>query len=262
MPVFYDQLNREVDLPHIPQRVISIVPSQTELLFDLGLDEKIIGITSFCTHPVDKTKAKTKIGGTKKLNIPLIKSLKPDLIIANKEENDRAQVEELMDICPVWISDINNLNSALEMIERIGAMLHVQGEAKKLNDNILRQFNQLKTPVLNLRVAYLIWRKPYMLAGTGTFINSMLQTCGLSNAFNKGRYPEVSKEMLIDAEPDVVLLSSEPYPFSQKHIAEFKIILPRAKIILVDGEMFSWYGSRLLQAPAYFKALLKAISAT
>jgi ABC-type Fe3+-hydroxamate transport system substrate-binding protein len=256
MPAFHDQLNREVFLHQSPKRIISIVPSQTELLFYLGLDEEIIGITKFCTHPQNKVKAKVKIGGTKQLNIALIRQLQPDLIIANKEENERDQVEELMNTCPVWISDINDLAGAIEMIEVVGEMVNKKPEADTLVKGILNQFKTLTNTILNQRVAYLIWRKPYMVAGNDTFINNMLQTCGLTNAFELNRYPEVNEYMLKDANPDIVFLSSEPYPFSEKHIKEFKAILPNAKVVLVDGEMFSWYGSRLLLAPGYFKSLV------
>ncbi|SDS91102.1 substrate-binding protein [Mucilaginibacter mallensis] len=259
MPVFYDQLNRAVDLPDIPKRIISVVPSQTELLFDLGLDDKITGITNFCTHPANKTRSKTTVGGTKKLDIDLIKTLNPDLIIANKEENDRVQIEELMNYFPVWISDINNLQGAVEMINSIGEMLDCKDKAETLTSSIIHQFDQLKPSPLKLRVAYLIWRKPYMVAGSDTFINSMLGQSGLTNAFDLSRYPEVNSDMLINARPDVIFLSSEPYPFAEKHITEFKVIVPNAKIILVDGEMFSWYGSRLLLAPEYMSGVIGAL---
>jgi ABC-type Fe3+-hydroxamate transport system substrate-binding protein len=260
MPVFYDQLNRTVHVPQCPKRIISIVPSQTELLFYLGLADEIIGITKFCTHPHNKVRSKTKIGGTKQLNIGLIKDLQPNLIIANKEENEQSQVEELMNICPVWISDIADLPGALNMIESVGEVVSRLTQAKALSQAIANEFSKLSNIKLNLRTAYLIWRKPYMAAGTCTFINSMLQVCGLTNAFGQQRYPEVSNEMLIDADPDVVLLSSEPYPFGEKHIAEIKRVVPRAKIILIDGEMFSWYGSRLLLAPAYFVSVIASIT--
>lgn len=242
-------------MPSTPQRIISIVPSQTELLFYLGMDEKVTGITKFCTHPADKFKSITKIGGTKQLDIAKIITLKPDLIIANKEENERSQVEELMNICPVWISDISNLEQATDMIERVGELVDRQTQAKKLSQIITRQFDELNIPPLNLKVAYLIWRKPYMVAGKNTFIDAMLQKCGLTNAFDIERYPEVDCQMLLNVKPDVIFLSSEPYPFKEKHIAEFKALLPSAIIKLVDGEVFSWYGNRLLLAPAYFKKL-------
>lgn len=261
MAVFYDQLNRAVDLPAVPKRIISVVPSQTELLFYLDLNADVIGITKFCIHPADKFKTTTKVGGTKQLNIELIKTLKPDLIIANKEENEKAQIEELMAVCPVWISDISNLDEAIDMITRVGELVDRKTEAQVLAAAIDLQFSQLTIKSLNLRVAYFIWRHPYIVAGKQTFIDSLLQKCGLTNAFNETRYPQVTADMLTAAQPDVIMLSSEPYPFTKKHINEFKTLLPRTQILLVNGEVFSWYGSRLLCAPAYFKQLIEIITA-
>ncbi|GAA3993557.1 helical backbone metal receptor [Mucilaginibacter dorajii] len=259
MPVFHDQLNREVNISAIPQRIVSIVPSQTELLFYLGLDRQIVGVTKFCIHPKEKVKLLTKIGGTKQLDLELIKSLKPDLIIANKEENERNQVEALMNVCPVWISDINNIEGALSMIQSVGIITGKTVAAKDLCRNITLQFQKFTLSNLNLSVAYFIWRKPYMVAGVETYIDSLLKLCGLKNAFNTYRYPEVTPADLIQANPGILLLSSEPYPFKQKHIDEFKQLLPHAKVILVDGEMFSWYGNRLLQVPGYLANLVKLI---
>ena len=259
MAVFYDQLNRAVALAATPQRIISIVPSQTELLFYLGLDAAIVGITKFCIHPQEIITKVTKLGGTKQLNMQLIHDLQPDLIIANKEENEQNQVEELMTRYPVWVSDINDLATALDMINRVGEVVGRRTEANDLSNNIDRQFSLLKLSDKNLRIAYFIWRKPYMVAGTGTFINSMLRLCGFTNAFIKDRYPEITPDDLFAAQPDVLFLSSEPYPFAQKHIIEFEKLLPHTKIILVDGEMFSWYGSRLLHAPAYFNGIINAL---
>ncbi|MDP9078789.1 MAG: helical backbone metal receptor [Bacteroidota bacterium] len=259
MPIYYDQLKREINLPQVPKRIISVVPSQTELLFYLGLYEEIIGITKFCIHPADKFKSATKIGGTKQLDIDKIKSLKPDLIIANKEENERSQLEELMQYFPVWISDVYDLPGAIDMIERVGVMVNRTTEASNLSNEIIQKFNGLKPAASPLRVAYFIWRKPYMVAGQDTFINSLLQLCGLTNAFDAERYPEVNEQLLIESKPDVILLSSEPYPFKEKHIHELQLIVPSATIKLVDGEMFSWYGSRLLEAPGYFKELITSL---
>ena len=242
-----------------PKRIISVVPSQTELLFYLGLDEEVIGITKFCIHPADKFKSVTKIGGTKQLDIEKIKALQPDLIIANKEENERNQIERLMKFFPVYVSDISDLPGALTMIERVGELVNREEAAKALNTAISSQFDALTFPQSNLRAAYFIWRKPYMAAGKGTFIDAMLQKCGLTNAFETERYPEIDAAALIKANPDVVLLSSEPYPFKEKHIAEFRAMLPSAIIKVVDGEMFSWYGSRLLLAPGYFEEVVKEL---
>ncbi|WPV02353.1 helical backbone metal receptor [Mucilaginibacter sp. cycad4] len=259
MPVFRDQLSRKVELSGIPKRIVSIVPSQTELLFHLGLNAEVIGITKFCIRPADAFRSITKVGGTKQLDIQKIRSLAPDLIIANKEENDRLQVEELMNICPVWISDIFDLDSALQMIGCIGDIIGKPGQANMLCVEINDRFNGIKLPLNRLNVAYLIWRKPYMLAGKGTFIDSMLQKCGLNNVTEAERYPQIDVAALVAADPDLVFLSSEPYPFTQKHMDDFKVLLPNAKVALVDGEMFSWYGSRLLNAPAYFKPLMNEL---
>jgi ABC-type Fe3+-hydroxamate transport system substrate-binding protein len=259
MPVFIDQMNRKVELLSTPKRIISIVPSQTELLFDLGLDQEIIGITKFCIHPSDKFKQKLKVGGTKILNINLIKELNPDLIIGNKEENEKNQIEELMQSFPVWMSDIADLDGAMDMIEKVGELTGKFTEAVELIRSINLGFSKLQIQFKDLKVAYLIWRKPYIIAGKRTFIDDMLQKCGLINAFDTERYPEIAVEQLKAATPDVVLLSSEPYPFKEKHIQEFKLLLPSAIIKLVDGELFSWYGSRLLHAPAYFEKLTREL---
>jgi ABC-type Fe3+-hydroxamate transport system substrate-binding protein len=256
MFIYCDQLNREIVLPSTPKRIVSIVPSQTELLFDLGLTDEIAGISKFCVHPEEKVKKVVKVGGTKQLDIEKINSLHPDLIIANKEENERSQVETLMSICPVWISDIKDMTGAINMIERVGELVGKAIEARRLAEEIARKFENLTVNPSNKRVAYFIWRKPYMVAGKGTFIDSMLQRCGLKNAFELKRYPEINPERLLEANPDLILLSSEPYPFRERHIDEFQAIVPHSIIKLVDGELFSWYGSRLLYAPEYFRCLL------
>ncbi|TFF35513.1 helical backbone metal receptor [Mucilaginibacter psychrotolerans] len=260
MPVFHDQLGRSVTILQPPKRIISIVPSQTELLFFLGLEAEVAGVTKFCVHPAGKVNGKIKVGGTKQLDLEAIYALKPDLIIANKEENEQRQVEVLMAQYPVWVSDINDLPSALQMISGVGQITGRAKEAALLTDKIRQEFVALVRPVTTFISAYFIWRKPYMVAGSGTFIDSMLLYCGFTNVFALPRYPQVTNQELIAAAPQLVLLSSEPYPFAQKHVEEIQALLPNAKIILVDGEMFSWYGSRLLQAPTYFKALLETFS--
>lgn len=247
-------------MPEVPKRIISVVPSQTELLFYLGLDVEVVGITKFCIHPADKFKTVTKVGGTKQLEIDQIRALNPDLVIANKEENTQLQIEELMNICPVWISDVHNFDDALEMIRSIGTITNRRTEANILLADITTSFNKLILQALNQRVVYFIWRKPYMAAGPNTFISSMLQKCGLINAVKASRYPEISAQELTEINPDLIFLSSEPYPFKQKHADELQELLPSSQIILVNGELFSWYGSRLLDAPAYFRQLINNLT--
>lgn len=260
MPLYNDQLGRTIEITQPPRRIISLVPSQTELLFDLGLDEEVVGITKFCVHPGHWFKTKTRVGGTKQLHLEKIKELQPGLIIANKEENVREQIEELAKDFPVWISDINNLEDALEMIASIGEITNKKNQATEITNQIEERFLQLQTTNHKLQTCYLIWKDPYMTIGGDTFINDMLRRCGLHNIFeDQKRYPEISIEQLQTTNCQLLLLSSEPYPFSQKHIDELQPLLPHTKIILVDGEMFSWYGSRLLKAPAYFEQLQNQI---
>lgn len=251
---FTDQMNRQVLIPFPPKRIISLVPSQTELLFDLGLDDEVVGITKFCIHPADQFISKTKIGGTKKLNLELIRSLRPDLIIGNKEENSREQIEELMAEFPVWMSDIKDLDDSLEMIAGIGDITGRVEEAQKMAKQIEHDFSNLCMGD-GARIAYFIWKDPYMVAGKGTFISDMLERSGFINIIQFDRYPQLTEEEIKELAPERIFLSSEPYPFKEKHLAEFQAICPTANVKIVDGEMFSWYGSRLLLAPPYLKTL-------
>lgn len=253
---FTDGMGREVVVNFPPKRIVSIVPSQTELLFDLGLDSEIIGLTKFCIHPIEKFAERTKVGGTKKLNIDLIKDLKPDLIIGNKEENTQSDIEELESLFPVWMSDIFTLDDAMRTITDIGELVDRAPEASYLNHLISAGFKDLKALALqnniDKKVAYLIWRKPFMAAGKNTFIDDILISNGMINVIKQERYPEINIAELAKLCPELVLLSSEPYPFGEKHIEEIEKELPNVKVILVDGEMFSWYGSRLVKAVQYF----------
>ncbi|MDB5230594.1 MAG: iron transporter [Chitinophagaceae bacterium] len=258
---YKDQLGKAVILPGIPKKIISLVPSQTELLFDLGLNEEVAGITKFCIHPPEWYKNKTRIGGTKNINTKKIKELNPDLIIANKEENVKEQIEELEKHFPVWTSDVNNLDDALDMIISIGAVTAKERAAQEIATSIRKKFSKLNDDEFYpYKTVYLIWKDPYMTVGGDTFIHNMLENAGLHNVFiTSTRYPEVTVKDLKENDTELILLSSEPYPFKEKHIEELQEQLPEAKILLVDGEMFSWYGSRLLKAPAYFLNLRKQL---
>ena len=251
-----DQMGQRVAVPFPPQRIVSLVPSQTELLFDLGLSEKVVGITKFCVHPIEARTKATVIGGTKNFNFEKIAALKPDLIIGNKEENYQAGIEQLAANYPVWLSDISNLPEALDMIRRVGFISGAKEKAEAMATEIDASFAALVTEETTISAAYFIWRKPYMAAAKGTFIDDLLLRAGFSNVFaGHARYPEISAEQLAAAAPQRILLSSEPYPFNEKHLAEFRAICPAAKIEIVDGELFSWYGSRLRKSAAYFSQL-------
>lgn len=261
MPVFADQTGRIINLQKTPERIISIVPSQTELLYDLGLDKEVVGITKFCVHPESWFQTKTRVGGTKQIKTEIIHQLKPDLIFANKEENVKEQVEELEKYYPVWISDVKKLQDARTMIQELGKITGKEIKANILINKIDDAFSRLEISKHKPKTAYLIWRNPYMTIGSDTFIHAMLEAAGFENIFeNKLRYPEITLEELSVANCQLLLLSSEPFPFKQKHIEEIQPQLPNTKIILVDGEMFSWYGSRLLKAPYYFQNLQQQVN--
>lgn len=247
-------------LKDIPKRIISLVPSQTELLHYLGLEEETVGVTKFCIHPKEWFNNKPKIGGTKNINISAIKKLQPDLIIANKEENVMEKVEALAADFNVLVTDVNSITDALQMIQQIGYLTGKEQTASTLITKIKNEFSKIIVPQSPIKTAYLIWNDPYMAVGNNTFINNIIQTCGLQNIFtHKNRYPEITIAQLSAANCQLILLSSEPYPFKQKHVDELQRQLPEAKVILADGEMFSWYGSRMLYMPAYLKRLIAQI---
>jgi len=236
------------------------VPSQTELLYDLGLEERIVGITKFCVHPYHFKSTKKIVGGTKKAHYEKIRLLQPDLIICNKEENTEEMVRLLQQIAPVWVTDIVTVEDNLEMIAQFGKLFNCRTESRKWCDKITSAYNDFQAFIKDAplqKVAYFIWKNPYMAAGSGTFINEMLQLNHFENIYSaKGRYPEVEiKKIRIEGDPDVVFLSSEPFPFKEEDAFEIGRFTHHAKTVFVDGEMFSWYGSRILKAFSYFRKL-------
>ncbi|MEO5776497.1 MAG: helical backbone metal receptor [Flavobacterium sp.] len=261
-----DQLGTIHTFENTPKRIISLVPSQTELLYDLGLEESIIGITKFCVHPFHFKSTKKIIGGTKKVHFEKIRLLQPDLIIANKEENTQEIVAELSKICPVWITDIITLDDNLKMISDFGTLFNKRTEAQKWIDKINfahKDFLDFVKDKEVLKVAYFIWANPFMVAGNNTFINEMLKLNNFQNIYEnrEERYPEIIiQKMRIQGDPDLVLLSSEPFPFTDEHAFEIGRFTHHVKTVFVDGEMFSWYGSRLVKAFDYFKKLHKSIA--
>jgi ABC-type Fe3+-hydroxamate transport system substrate-binding protein len=259
-----DQMGQKLTPPLQPQRIVSLVPSQTELLFDLGLNQEIVGITRFCIHPEEKVSRKERIGGTKDFDIEKIKSLQPDLIIGNKEENYEEGIAELRLYFPVWMSDIYTLDDAYQMMNDVGRITNRQNEARNIINEIksgFREFSIVNSQLSIPTCAYFIWRKPYMVAASGTFIDNMLDVFGVRNVFDGlSRYPEVTAEQLEALKPDFIFLSSEPYAFTEKHIEEFKNISPDSRVMIVDGEMFSWYGSRLRHTAKYFNYLARLMA--
>lgn len=257
-----DQVGNNILMGKYPQRIISLVPSQTELLFHLGLEDETIGITRFCIHPDNWYRSKKRVGGTKDVHEDLIRDLLPDLVIANKEENNREQVLAISQYCPVWTSDVSNLPEAVDMILEIGRITNRSEKAVSLVKEIRSGFENLPAKTTLIPAAYLIWKEPYMVAGGDCFIHQMMTTCGLTNVFGSyNRYPVVALDDLRRLSPKLILLSSEPYLFKEAHEKELMQDLPESRVLRVNGEMFSWYGSRLLLSAAYFSELQQQFKA-
>ena len=242
-------------------KIVSLVPSLTELLFHLGLENQIVGRTKFCIHPKSEVKTVPKIGGTKNVNIQKVIDLKPDLVIANKEENTRSDIEALQQSCNVHVTEISNFKQAIFAIDNIGLITNTAKKTTALIEEIENSFSNLKSNLQKAKVCYLIWQKPYMSIGNDTYIHDMLEICGFDSICkDQTRYPELTLEDIKSRQPDYIFLSSEPFPFKQLHIDELKAHLPDCKVFLVDGEYFSWYGSRMVGAAQYFRDLVQSFN--
>lgn len=257
-----DQMGREVKLPERPKRIVSLVPSITELLFDLGLGNHVVGVTRFCVHPAEARQNAINIGGTKDLKIGRIAELQPDLIIGTKEENTRRHIEQLQENFPVWLGDVQTIEEAINLITDVGDVCGKPDEGTEMANRVRKAFQTLNQQSSDgpMKVAYLIWKDPMMVSGSHNFIDSVITKMGWHNIFSEhpNRYPAIDYEELKAAQPDLILLSSEPYPFNKDHVNEFSALL-QCPTLLVDGEMFSWYGSRMLKMPDYLKTLKKEV---
>jgi ABC-type Fe3+-hydroxamate transport system substrate-binding protein len=253
-----DALGRPIQLSRRPERIVSLVPSQTELLVDLGIAERLVGRTRYCIHPHEKLTSVPAVGGTKRVDLGVIEALQPDLILAEKEENPQDLVNSLTRLAPVYVTDVVSISSAISMCKDVGQLVGLANKAQTLAHEIETAMNGVKKIApRSERVLYLIWRKPWMAAGPDTFIHSCLEHIGFQNAVGaSARYPELDAQSLASLDPDRVFLSSEPYPFKEEHAQELREALPKARIEFVDGELFSWYGSRMLKMPAYWRSLL------
>lgn len=236
------------------RRIVSLVPSQTEYIIDLiGTDtsHQVVGRTKFCVHPQDKVKGILRVGGTKQVDVDKVRNLAPDIIIINKEENTKEIQKELRDICPTFTTEVKNLADAFSSMNDIAHLLQFDAKGKQIIEHIK---SNISIPHTFKHATYLIWKDPYMTIGGDTFINDMMSRAGFINAFSDHeRYPIVTFEDILKEDPDYIFLSSEPYPFKEQHIEEFQSLDIPVKI--VDGEMFSWYGSRLLKSWLYFEKL-------
>lgn len=248
-------------MPELPyQRIISLVPSLTELLIELGLKDQVIGRTRFCIHPEEKVDEIKIIGGTKNPRLEDIISMEPDFILANKEENRKEDIEILQKYTEARVTEIDTIEDALLEISSLGNKLGVQENASKLVHSINELLDQ-RPECEPLSVAYFIWKDPWMSVGHDTYIHDVLQNWQLTNLYgNKTRYPKTTLDELAAKNPDVILLSSEPFPFKQKHMAQIREVCPSSKIELVNGEWFSWYGSRMKPAFEWLNSWRKELN--
>lgn len=249
-----DQMGRELKFDSSPVRIISLVPSITELLHDLGLEDQVVGVTKFCIHPKTWCDSKIKVGGTKKINFKRISELEPDIIIGNKEENTKDDINKLEKQYKVFMTDVNTFDDALEMIEQLSKICDRFEKGSKILSRLKKLKDQSASDTSTSAI-YLIWKDPYFAVGSQTFINDMMKLAGFKNVITEERYPEITIETINQIKPKLLLLSTEPYPFGNKHLKEIKNTLKTTTPTLVDGEMFSWYGSRLLKSFDYFNRL-------
>jgi len=256
MQTFTDQLGRVTKQPSATVRIVSLVPSLTEILSYLNLDSETAGLTKFCVHPEEWLRSKTVVGGTKKLHHDKIQALNPTLIIANKEENEASDIAALEKKYAVYVSDIKSVEDCCNFISDLSAITERQQLGQKLNDSIQYTLSQLNPLKETQSVLYCIWKSPWMFAGQNTFINHMLKISGLNNLADTERYPRFTLNEVKKLAPQVLMLSSEPFPFKEKYRIELEKELPDTAVILVDGEYFSWYGSRIIEAVPYLNSLL------
>lgn len=256
MSVVIDQIGRPVALPAMPKRLISLCPSTTETLFHLVPPAHIVGVTDYCRHPADRIAALPKVGGTKTVDRQAVAAAAPDLILAVREENDRDQIAALAADWPVLVLDPVSVDTALAGIQLMGQALQ-SVRAAPLADRIASSWSALPD-ARGARCLYLIWRKPFMAAGAGTYIHDVLTRLGFDNAAADwpGRYPEVDLARMAEAGVALLLAASEPFPFAKKHLADFDGLPARA--LLVDGEAFSWHGAAMLRAVPEFQRVLAA----
>jgi ABC-type Fe3+-hydroxamate transport system substrate-binding protein len=233
-------------------RIVSLCPSLTELVFDLGRGQELVGRTKFCVHPVDRVERIESVGGTKNPKIARIVELAPDLVLLNEEENRREDAQALAAAgLRLHVSFPRDVRETAGMVRDIGSALGTPAEAERIAADIERRAARVRERTRNtppVRYAYLIWRNPWMVAGGDTFVTAMLALPGGVNVFadHPERYPVVAAEDLTAADPDAVLFSSEPFPFQEKHAEELAALtgLPRERMWFVDGEYLTWHGSR------------------
>jgi ABC-type Fe3+-hydroxamate transport system substrate-binding protein len=253
-----DDIGLKVELERPPARVVSLVPSWTQTLFALGAGEMVVAATRFCVEPAEALAGIPRVGGTKNPNLREIVKLKPDLVIANAEENRREDIERLRELgVPVLTTYPRTVPGAVESILRLGRALDREAQAAALAREITLSVSGIEAGLgvwskLRLRAFCPIWKKPWMTFNADTYAHDVLRMMGFNNVFASAgeRYPRTTVEEAVEHRPDIVLLPDEPYEFDHDDLEEMKAMLPVAlgrRVLLISGRDLHWYGVHMVE---------------
>jgi ABC-type Fe3+-hydroxamate transport system substrate-binding protein len=259
MPPHVDASGVAVELPRPPRRIVSLIPSTTEILCALGLGDALVGVTVYCVEPRDVVRGKTRIGGEKDPDLARIRALKPDLVVANVEENRREDIDQLRAwSIPVWVTYPRTVVEGIRLIGELGEVTGAGARAREMLRELEPLYARVERATGNrpaVAVFYPIWRGPYMTVNGDTYIHDMLRVCGGRNIFadRPERYPTVTLDDVAARRPAVILLPDEPFRFRRAHLADFAAYaevpaVRDGRIHLVDGKPFSWHGPRIAEA--------------
>ncbi|MCB0833744.1 MAG: ABC transporter substrate-binding protein [Bacteroidetes bacterium] len=258
-----DALGRHVRFDRPPTRVVSLIPSITESLFELGLESSVQGVSKYCIYPAGLTDGKRKVGGQKNPDFQAIEEINPDLIILNREENKPDHIRKLGEKYPIWVTYPRQFLDTLALLRDLGGIFGVSVDDYQSEIRAGVEALHLEA-AQRCRVLYLIWRNPWMSINGDTFIHDVLKLHGLDNVFaeHPERYFEVSVDEIISKNPEMIILPDEPYRFLKKHIAEFGDLPIQAvasgRVFLADGTYFCWYGTRSARTSSYIRKQILA----
>ena len=291
MPGFIDNFGRSVRVPEQPRRLVSLVPSITEILFDFGYGEQVEALTDYCTEPAAGVAGKTTIGGTKNPDVAAIVDLQPQLVLAVAEENRRVDVDRLAAAgLPVYVFEPRSVRDGIDVLWRVAELLGCRPHVAERVQAIERDLADTEAIVATqppVRVFCPIWKNPYMTINHDTYIHAMLAACGADNVFadrrrrfplaadlgrrpeaedqrheaRDRRYPRVSLDEMAAHRPEVILLPDEPYPFGEADLTDFAPFagvpaVREGRVHLIDGKIVSWYGPRIGRSLRTLRALL------
>jgi ABC-type Fe3+-hydroxamate transport system substrate-binding protein len=242
-------------------RIVSLVPSLTELLFDLDLGPEIVGRTQYCVHPREEVAAVPSVGGTKKVNLRKIRQLRPSHIILNIDENPEPLARAVSEFVPhVVITHPLEPADNLRLFGLFGAIFGRAERALRLGRDFEAAHRRLVDAARRFpsrKVVYLIWKAPWMTVSRDTYISRSLALARLATipATADRRYPEIELDSGVLEEADWVLFSSEPYAFAEADLAEFhaRYGVSRTRLRRIKGDLVSWYGSRAIAGLEYLR---------